>query len=151
VVLKSLCSAMALLPFTATWAWPLHRLLEAKEPSRQARSSVSLAELESRLTVRGFMASKVVNETLATQIEHVRLGLRLAGLRDHVHEAENFGIVPDSRLRTDLVGKTPLTVPGATTIRTPELAALLRDGKPIVIDACPGNRTSPVRSVCTRL
>ena len=37
--------------------------------------------------------------------------------------------------------KTPLTVPGATTIRTPELAALLHDGKPVVIDASEGNRT----------
>jgi adenylate cyclase len=93
------------------------------------------------LTVRSFMAGNVANETFTAQIERVREGLRLAGLRDHVNESEDFGIVPDSRPRTEFFGKTPLTVPGATTIRTPELAALLHDGKPVVIDASQGNRT----------
>jgi adenylate cyclase len=87
------------------------------------------------------MAEHVANDTFTAQIERVREGLRLAGLRDHVDEDEDFGIVPDSRLRTDLAGTTPLTVPGATTIRTPELAALLQDSKPVVIDASQGNRT----------
>jgi hypothetical protein len=45
--LKSWCSTMASSPSTATWAWPPHRLLKAKEPSRRARSWVSLEELES--------------------------------------------------------------------------------------------------------
>ena len=92
-------------------------------------------------TVRSFRVGMVANDTFAAQIQRVREGLRLAGLRDHVDENEDFGIVPDSRLRTDLVGKTPLTAPGATTIRTPELAGLLHDGKPIVIDTSSGNRT----------
>ena len=39
------------------------------------------------------------------------------------------------------LGETPLTVPGATTIRTPELAAFRRGGAPIIIDASFGNRT----------
>jgi hypothetical protein len=44
--LNSWCSTMALSPSTATWAWPPHRLLKAKESSRQERSSVLLEELE---------------------------------------------------------------------------------------------------------
>jgi adenylate cyclase len=91
--------------------------------------------------VRSFWSAAVANETYAAQIERVREGLRLAGLRDHADEDEDFGIAPDGRLRTDLVGRTPLTVPGATTIRTPELAVLLHDDKPVVIDASSGNRT----------
>jgi adenylate cyclase len=93
------------------------------------------------LTVHSLWAGIVANERFAAQTERVREGVRMAGLRDHVNEDEDFGIVPDSRLRTEFFGKTPLTVPGATTIRTPELAALLNGGKPVVIDASQGNRT----------
>jgi tetratricopeptide (TPR) repeat protein len=111
---------------------------------QQAREEVAAASsLWPYLTVRGFWSAAVANEMYAAQIERLREGLRLAGLRDHADEDEDFGIAPDSRLRPDLVGRTPLTVPGATTIRTPELAALLRDDKPVVIDASSGNRTIP--------
>jgi adenylate cyclase len=92
-------------------------------------------------TVRSFMAWYVADEVFEAQIMSVREALRLAGLRDHVDEGEDFGIVPDSLLRTDVIGKTPLTVPGAITIQTPELAAFRRDGEPLVIDASKGNRT----------
>jgi len=92
-------------------------------------------------TVRSFMATSVANETFLRQIQRAREGLRLAGLRDHVDEDEDSGTVPDSRLRTDPFGVTPLTVPGAATIRTAELVVLLRDSKPLVIDASLGNWT----------
>jgi class 3 adenylate cyclase/TolB-like protein len=93
------------------------------------------------LTVRSFMAENVVNETFIRQIEPVRKALRLAGLRDHVVEDADSGIAPDSRLRTDPFGVTPLTVPGAAAIRTQELGVLMRDDAPLVIDASPGNWT----------
>jgi TolB-like protein/Flp pilus assembly protein TadD len=68
------------------------------------------------------------------QIERYRAGLRLAGLRDHAEEDADFGVPADSNLRNGIRGLTPITVPGATTIRTPDLRRLLDDEKPIVID-----------------
>lgn len=110
----------------------------------QAREEVAAANaLWPYHTVHSFRANAIANNTFAAQIQRVREGLRLAGLRDHADENADFGIVPDNRLRTDLEGQTPRTVPGATTIRTPELAALLHDRKPVVIDASKGNRTLP--------
>jgi adenylate cyclase len=108
----------------------------------QAREEVvEASSLWPYLTTHGFMAGNVANETFTAQIDRMREGVRLAGLRDYVDENEDFGTVPDRRLRTEFFGKTPLTVPGATTIRTSELAALLHDGKPVVIDATAGNRS----------
>ena len=53
-----------------------------------------------------------------TQMRHVQEGLRLAGLRDHADEDDDFGVVPDNVLHTELVGHTPTTSLVATTIRT---------------------------------
>jgi hypothetical protein len=69
-----------------------------------------------------------------TQMRHVQEGLRLAGLRDHADEDDDFGVVPDNVLHTDLVGHTPTTSLVATTIRTGELINLLARLKPILID-----------------
>ena len=68
------------------------------------------------------------------QMRHVQEGLRLAGLRDHADEDADFGVVADSVLQTDLIGPAPISVPGATTIRTDELVSLLSRLKPIKID-----------------
>ena len=68
------------------------------------------------------------------QMRHVQEGLRLAGLRDHADEDADFGVVADSVLHTDLIGPTPISVPGATMIRTDELVSLLSRLKPIMID-----------------
>ena len=69
-----------------------------------------------------------------SQMRHVQEGLRLAGLRDHAEEDADFGVAPESMLHTDLIGPTPISVPGATTIRTAELVSLLSRLKPIIID-----------------
>ena len=69
------------------------------------------------------------------QMRHLQEGLRLAGVRDHAEEDADFGVAPDELLHTDLVGRTPTTVPGATTIRTPELVTLLARQKPLLLDA----------------
>jgi TolB-like protein/Tfp pilus assembly protein PilF/rhodanese-related sulfurtransferase len=68
--------------------------------------------------------------------EHVfRRGLALAGVRDHADEDADFGVPPDRVLHTDLGGRTPTTAPGATTIRTGDLARMLESGaRPIVLD-----------------
>ncbi|HEY7577909.1 MAG TPA: tetratricopeptide repeat protein [Acetobacteraceae bacterium] len=66
--------------------------------------------------------------------EQYQMALRLAGHRDHAEEDADFGVPTDVSLRDDYAGLTPTTVPGATTIRTTELARLLDERKPIVID-----------------
>lgn len=75
---------------------------------------------------------------LLVQARHVREGLRLAGLRDHAEEDADFGVPETSEVRTDLIGWTPTSVPGAITIRTHELAELVARQKPLLIDAALG-------------
>ena len=70
----------------------------------------------------------------AEQIERFQAALRFAGLRDHAEEDADFGVASDDKLHQDLIGLTPTTAPGATTIRTAELERLLAERKPIVID-----------------
>jgi hypothetical protein len=60
--------------------------------------------------------------------------LRLAGLRDHAEEDADFGLLGTSELHPDLIGRTPTSVPGTTTINTSELVDLLTRQKPILID-----------------
>lgn len=60
--------------------------------------------------------------------------LRLAGHRDHAEPDTDYGMPSDNRLHGDLVGLTPMTVPGATTILTTELETLLADRNPLVVD-----------------
>ena len=66
--------------------------------------------------------------------ERFQAGLRLAGERDHADEDADFGVAFDDKLHEDLAGPTPATAPGATTIRTDQLAQFLADRQPIVID-----------------
>src|SRR6202034_1872949 len=70
----------------------------------------------------------------AAQIRRFQAALRLAGLRDHADEDADFGAASDTKLHEDLGGLTPMTAPGAKTIRTPELQRLLGERTPIVID-----------------
>jgi adenylate cyclase len=67
-------------------------------------------------------------------VERTQAALRAAGLRDHADEDADFGVPSDGNLRDDYAGLTPTTVPGAETIRTPELKQLLDEREPIVID-----------------
>src|SRR5262249_45724397 len=60
--------------------------------------------------------------------------LRLAGYRDHAEPDADYGVPADDRLQEDLVGLTPMTVAGATTIRTTDLEALLTARRPMVVD-----------------
>jgi adenylate cyclase len=60
--------------------------------------------------------------------------LRLVGHRDHAEPDTDYGVPPDDRLHGDLVGLTPMTVPGATTILTTELEKLLAERNPLVVD-----------------
>jgi TolB-like protein/DNA-binding winged helix-turn-helix (wHTH) protein/tetratricopeptide (TPR) repeat protein len=87
-------------------------------------------------TVRGHAEGGLANPIFAAQMERYRDALRLAGLRDHADEDADFGAKSDDRLHEDdlLAGPTPTTVPGAATIRTQDLARLLTDRAPIIVD-----------------
>jgi TolB-like protein/Tfp pilus assembly protein PilF/rhodanese-related sulfurtransferase len=87
-------------------------------------------------TVRGRSATNDHSSPVrVAQVECFKAALRLAGLRDHADEDADFGIASDKRLRADLAGLTPTTVPGATTIHTAELEQFLAERKPVVIDS----------------
>jgi adenylate cyclase len=72
----------------------------------------------------------------AHKVQYARYqeALRLVGYRDHAEPDADFGVPSDDLLHGDLVGLTPLTVPGATTIRTTELELLLAERNPLVVD-----------------
>jgi class 3 adenylate cyclase/TolB-like protein/tetratricopeptide (TPR) repeat protein len=84
-------------------------------------------------------------EAYAKQFQYVQEGLRLAGLRPYADEASDSGVAPTQSLWPDPVGLTPTSCPGATTIATVELADLLTERRPIVIDVALGSwgRTLP--------
>jgi TolB-like protein/DNA-binding winged helix-turn-helix (wHTH) protein len=64
--------------------------------------------------------------------------LRSLGLRDHADEDADFGIAPEAQPHRAIVGYTPTTAPGATTIRTDDLTSLLARSSPLVIDTLLG-------------
>ena len=70
----------------------------------------------------------------AKQIQRVQEGLRLAGLREYADESSDFGIAPSKSQWPHQVGFTPTTCPGATTICTQDLAVMVREGSPVLID-----------------
>ena len=74
------------------------------------------------------------SETNRVQVRSFMEALRVAGMRDHVDPDANFGVPPEDVLHLEFAGKTPTTTPGATTVGTEELAGMLRDKKPLVID-----------------
>jgi tetratricopeptide (TPR) repeat protein len=94
-------------------------------------------------TVRGWWTEPIPSPVLAAQIERAEEGLRRAGLRDHADEDADAGVPAQTTLREELVGYTPSSAPGATTIRTQDLAKLLGESKPIVIDTAAKGRSIP--------
>jgi TolB-like protein/tetratricopeptide (TPR) repeat protein len=103
-------------------------------------SAVEANRLWPMLTVRLFFQFSSANSTnpvLVTQVARVRDGLRLAGMRDHADEDADPGIASDDVLHTDYDAPTPTTAPGVRTIRTSDLAKLIDQRKPLVLDASP--------------
>lgn len=86
-------------------------------------------------TVRAQVRGDPSNVAMVSQVRRFQEGLRRAGLRDHADENADFGVAPDSALHFPIAGLTPMTAPGTTTIRTQELAAMLAQSRPVVIDA----------------
>jgi len=94
------------------------------------------------MTVRTFAPLgplRAADATLLVQVSRVREALRLARLRHHAEEDADFGVVEAGEVRTDLIGWTPTLVPGATTIRTDDLACLLARQKLLLIDVALGS------------
>jgi hypothetical protein len=60
-------------------------------------------------------------------------------MRDHIDPDADFGVPLEEEevLHLEITGKTPTTAPGVTTVGTEELAGMLRDTKPLVIDTMP--------------
>jgi len=66
-------------------------------------------------------------------------------LRDHADEDSDSGVESTGEMNPTRRGFTPMTAPGATTIRTPEREALLVEDHPLVVDTvanCWGKWTS---------
>jgi adenylate cyclase len=89
------------------------------------------------LTARSYSPLRDPLDSPATTawIDQLRGGLRQAGIRDHVKEDEDFGLPADDVLQTDYEARTPTTVPGARTIGTHDLAIMMEQRKPLVVDA----------------
>jgi hypothetical protein len=86
------------------------------------------------LTARGYSLYHITNPVYLDQVARLRDGLRLAGIRDHADENADLGVASDDVLHTNYEAPTPTTVPGAQTIRTPDLAVLMEQGRPLVLD-----------------
>src|SRR3954465_10705735 len=61
-------------------------------------------------------------------------GLRRAGLPDHAEEDADFGIQSDGKLHGDLAGPTPISLPPVRTIQTAEVARMLGEKNPVIVD-----------------
>jgi adenylate cyclase len=83
---------------------------------------------------RGETPAYPVSATVREQLRSLQDASKSAGVRDHLDAEADFGVVPDDVLHNILVGKTPTTAPGVTTVHTEQLAAMLANEKPLVID-----------------
>src|SRR5262249_47542386 len=72
-------------------------------------------------TVRMHWPRDPSSSVYAEQVRRFQDGLRLAGERDHADEDSDFGVPEDDTLHSDFAGLTPMSAPGARTIRTEEL------------------------------
>jgi TolB-like protein len=86
-------------------------------------------------TARSYYQVKLTGPVAGAQISRVRDGLRQAGIRDHADEDADFNVPSDKVLHTQYEAHTPTTVPGARTIATHDLAIMLEQRKPLIIDA----------------
>lgn len=102
----------------------------------EARRKLAEAyRIQPYFTLHAAYVPENASPVFAAQYERLKDGLRRAGLRDHAEEDADFNVAADQRLHQEASGQTPLTLPGAETIRTDTLVRLLAERRPIVIDA----------------
>jgi adenylate cyclase len=85
-------------------------------------------------TVRGHFPPDPSCTVYVEQLKRLQASLRLAGERDHADEDADFGVPADGALHSEFAGRTPMEAPGAKTVRTMDLVALLARERPVVID-----------------
>jgi TolB-like protein len=115
----------------------------SNHPEEARVSAAKACRIWPPLTARGYYRINIRGPVATAQVGRLREGLRLAGIRDHADEDANADIVSDDALHTDYDGLTPTTVPGAHTIRTPDLAALVKRRKPLILDTVPWGESIP--------
>ena len=98
------------------------------------RAMAESNRLWSFATIRSTAPHNPDSDAYVAQYRRYQDGLRMAGLRDHADEDADFDVIPTPTLVANPVGYTPTTAPGTTTIRTLQLATLLTDGKPTIVD-----------------
>ena len=97
-------------------------------------SAADASRLWPPLTARGFVPFRITSQAAIAQSTRIRLGLLAAGVRDHADEDADPGLPTDEALHEDYEAPTPVGVPGARTIRTPDLTALLEERRQLVLD-----------------
>ncbi len=97
-------------------------------------SAIEANRLWPTLTAQGFLRWKTTNQVAIGECDRSREGLRAAGMRDRADEDADPGLTPDDILHSTYEAPTPITVPGARTIRTSELAVMLEVHRPLVLD-----------------
>jgi adenylate cyclase len=115
----------------------------SNHPEEARVTAAKSCHLWPSLTARGYGRINISGSVATAQVARVREGLRLAGIRDHADEDADLDIVSDDALRSDYDGPTPTTAPGAHTIRTPELAALVKRRNPLILDTVPWGESIP--------
>ncbi len=101
----------------------------------EAKRSLAEADrLWPYITVRTLAPDDPSSPVLADQIRGFQAALRLAGERDHADEDADFGVAADAALHSVLAGRTPKDAPGVTTVCTADVARLIVESRPIVID-----------------
>ena len=107
-------------------------------------NAVEARRLWPPLTARGFVLFETTSPAAMVQSARIREGLRSAGLRDHADEDAESGLPADDVLHEDYEAPTPVGAPGARTIRTLDLAALLENRRPLVLDTLCWGDSIPV-------
>jgi TolB-like protein/DNA-binding winged helix-turn-helix (wHTH) protein len=97
------------------------------------RAVAEAVRIDPFVTVRLQFSYWPGSPAMVAQTRRLHDAMRLAGLRDHAEPDADFGVPSDNMLHAELAARTPTSVPGATTIRTADLAVLLQE-KPLVID-----------------
>jgi class 3 adenylate cyclase/TolB-like protein/tetratricopeptide (TPR) repeat protein len=106
----------------------------AGQDAEARASAVEATRIWPTITARSYYPWKIGSPIQAEQVEQLRRGLRLAGIRDHADENEDTGTASDNVLHSEYEAPTPMSAPGAKTIGTAGLTELIQQRKPLILD-----------------
>ena len=122
------------------WLASAHALVGDAEAAREALNEA--ITLWPGATVQSLMPGPeprgCATPAYATQFEYVQQGLRRAGLRENAPAEQGTNLPPADGPLPGLNGPTSGSIPGATTIRTVELAQLMGE-RPLLMDDAVGS------------